>query len=38
MAELEYRELFECLPKVKQEELIAKRDYFMEKSEKYQKT
>lgn len=37
MAELEYRELFECLPKEKQKELVAKRDYFMEKSEKYQK-
>lgn len=30
--ELEYEEIFECLPKEKQEELTAKKGYFMEKS------
>lgn len=33
MAELDYEDMFKCLPKDKQEELMAKREYFAEKAE-----
>nr|WP_300837742.1 hypothetical protein [uncultured Acetatifactor sp.] len=32
VAELDYEEIFKCLPKEKQTELMAKKNYFMEKS------
>ena len=32
IAELEYEEIFKCLPKEQQEELMAKREYFAEKA------
>ena len=33
VAEFEYEDIFKCLPKEKQKELMAKRIYFKEKSE-----
>lgn len=33
MAELDYEDMFKCLSKDKQEELMAKREYFAEKAE-----
>ncbi|MBD5556794.1 MAG: hypothetical protein HDQ95_16000 [Roseburia sp.] len=33
MTEMDYEDIFKCLPKDKQEELIAKREYFAEKAE-----
>lgn len=32
LAELDYEEIFKCLPKDKQEEIMEKQDYFKEKS------
>lgn len=32
IAEFDYEDIFKCLPKEKQEELMAKRDYFKEMS------
>lgn len=32
MAELDYADMFKCLPKNKQEELMAKREHFAEKA------
>lgn len=32
IAELDYEDIFKCLPKERQAELMAKRTYFMEKS------
>lgn len=33
IAEFEYEDIFKCLPKERQEELMAKREYFRERSE-----
>lgn len=33
IAEFEYEDIFKCLPKEKQKELMAKRIYFKERSE-----
>ena len=33
MTELDYGDIFKCLPKNKQGELMAKREYFAEKAE-----
>lgn len=32
LAELDYEEIFKCLPKEKQEEIMEKQNYFREKS------